>query len=125
MDVVKTEALETLKLLLGIKDNDTDKDVLLSFLIDDTVNLILGYCRIDTLPRQLESLVPVIAAEMYRRKGYGSAAMPDVIKSISEGERSVTYADNISETDLLMNYYKRLNPFINRRGKVPSDVKSV
>ena len=121
MDEVKAEALSTLKLLLGIKDSESDD--LLSFLIDDTVNLILGYCRIDTLPRQLESLVPVIAAEMYKRKGYGSAELPEVVKSISEGERSVTYADNISETDLLMNYYKRLNPFINRRGKVPSDVK--
>ncbi|MBQ2663074.1 MAG: phage head-tail connector protein [Clostridia bacterium] len=123
MDEVKAEALSTLKLLLGIKDSESDD--LLSFLIDDTVNLILGYCRIDTLPRQLESLLPVIAAEMYRRKGYGSAAMPDVIKSISEGERSVTYADNISETDLLTGYYKRLGPYVNRKGRVPSDVKSV
>lgn len=123
MEAVKAEALETLKLLLGIKDNNTDNDVLLSFLIDDTVNLILGYCRIDKLPRQLESLVPVIAAEMYRRKGYGNAETPEVVKSISEGERSVTYADNISEEDLLMGYYKRLNPFVNRKGRVPSDVK--
>ena len=123
MDEVKAEALSTLKLLLGIKDSESDD--LLSFLIDDTVNLILGYCRIDTLPRQLESLLPVIAAEMYRRKGYGSAATPDVIKSISEGERSVTYADNISETDLLIGYYKRLGPYVNRKGRVPSDVKSV
>ena len=49
-------------MLLGIKDDEQDS--LLSFLIEDTVNMIMAYCHIDVLPRQLESLVPKIAADM-------------------------------------------------------------
>lgn len=51
------EQLGTLKMLLGIKDDEQDS--LLSFLIEDTVNMIMAYCHIDVLPRQLESLVPI------------------------------------------------------------------
>ena len=82
------EALGTLKMLLGIKDDEQNS--LLSFLIEDTVNMILGYCRIEVLPRQLESLVPTIAADAYRAKGYGQTAAPEVVKSISEGDSSVS-----------------------------------
>lgn len=119
MEAVKSEALDRLKMLLGIKDNE--QDGLLSFLIDDCINLILGYCRIDILPRQLESLVPTIAADMYRAKGYGQKTAPEIIKSISEGENSVSYESRNPKSDFLSNYYERLNPFKNRRGYVPSD----
>lgn len=112
-------ALGALKMLLGIKDNEQDS--LLSFLIDDTVNMILGYCRIEVLPRQLESLVPTIAVDMYRAKGYGHETAPEVVKSISEGERSVSYAETNPDNDFFANYHDRLKPYINRKGRVPSD----
>ena len=115
-----SEALAKLKMLLGIEDNSSDE--LLSFLIGETVDMILGYCRIDILPRQLESLVPVIAADMYRAKGYGQESAPDVVKSITEGSRSVSYAEVSTDDSFLENYYKRLNPYVNRRGRVPSEV---
>lgn len=123
MEAIKEEALSTLKMLLGIEDDS--KNTLLSFLIDDTVDMILGYCRIEVLPRQLESLVPIIAADMYRSKGYEQENAPEVIKSVSEGDRSVSYADANPKNDFLENYYKRLNPFRNRKGRVPSEIKSV
>lgn len=115
------EALERLKMLLGIKDNEQDS--LLSFLIGDTVDMILGYCRIEILPRQLESLVPMIGADAYRAKRYGQTDAPEVVKSISEGERSVSYAETNPDGDFLSSYYDRLKPFICRKGRVPSDVK--
>ena len=46
---------------------------------------------------------------------------PEVVKSISEGERSVTYAENDND-EIFSNYYKRLDPFRKRKGRVPSDV---
>lgn len=114
-------ALGTLKMLLGIKDNEQDS--LLSFLIDDTVNMILGYCRTDILPRPLESLVPVIAADMYRRKGYGKADAPQTIKSVTEDKRSISFESGISDTeDFLEEYEARLKPFVCRKGRVPSDI---
>lgn len=114
-------ALKTLKMLLGIKDNDSDE--LLSFLIEDAVNMILGYCHIDILPKQLESFVPMIAADVYRAKGYGKAAAPQIVATVTEDKRSFSLRDtNINATDILANYESRLKPFRNRRGKVPSDV---
>lgn len=116
----RAEALSRLKMLLGIEDSNSDE--LLSFVIDDMVDMVLGYCRIAVLPRQLESLVPVIAADMWREKGYGSAAAPEIVKSISEGERSVSYADTAPDDSFFENYYDRLKPFVNRRGRLPSEV---
>lgn len=119
MENFKDEALNTVKMLLGIEDNEQDS--LLSFLIEDCVNLILGYCRIEILPRQLVSLVPTIAADAYRAKGYGQETAPEVVKSISEGENSVSYESTTPNSNFLSNYFERLNPFRNRRGYVPSD----
>ena len=51
MGDTKNEILDAVKLLLGIKDND--KDDVLMLLIEDTVNSVLAYCRIDVLPRQI------------------------------------------------------------------------
>lgn len=108
-------------MLLGIKDNEQDS--LLSFLIDDTVNMILGYCRIEILPRPLESLVPVIATEMYRRKGYGKADAPQSIKSVTEDKRSVSFESGVADADeFLKEYEARLKPFVCRKGRVPSDI---
>ena len=61
-------------MLLGIKDDEQDS--LLSFLIEDTVNMIMAYCHIDVLPRQLESLVPKIAAICTGRKATGTVKVP-------------------------------------------------
>ena len=115
--------LRKLKMLLGIKDES--KDELLSFLIDDVVNLIMGYCRICFLPRPLESLVPVVVADMYRAKGYGNESAPEIVKSVSEGQRSVSFDSKTPDSDFLTNYYDRLKPFVNHRGKVPSDVGKI
>lgn len=94
----------------------------MSFLIADVENMILGYCRIDIMPRQLESLVPVVAVDMYKAKGYGTTDVTETVKSISEGGRSVTIDTNRPSDNFLSSYYKRLNPFKNRKGRVPSEL---
>lgn len=112
--------INNLKMLLGIKDNRRDE--LLSFIISDIESMILSYCKIDTLPEQLNSLVPVMAADMYRRKGYGQETSPETVTSISQGQRSVSIkSGTLSTDDFLKEYRQRLNPF--RRGRVPSDVR--
>lgn len=120
MGTVNIEVLGTLKILLGIEDDK--QDGLLSFLISDVENSILGYCRLDIMPRQLESLIPAIAADYYRSKGYGKEEAPEIVKSISEGNRSVSYAETSPDNNFLSAYYKRLNPFRNRKGRVPSEL---
>lgn len=118
----RTEALKALKMLLGTEDES--KDDLLFFLLDDVERLVLGYCRLCCLPEALEGLIPVIAADMYRAKGYGDADFAGAVKSVSEGGRSVSFAAPTDES-ILANYYKRLKPYVNRRGRVPSDVGKV
>lgn len=115
------DALETLKMLLGIEDNEQNS--LLSFLISDCENLVCGYCHTDEVPQKLESLIPVIAADMYRRKGYGTADAPDRITSISQGQRSVSFKSSVGDAEEFLKEYKsRLEPFKCRKGRVPSDI---
>lgn len=114
MGDTKQEILDGVKLLLGIKDND--KDDVLMLLIDDTVNSVLAYCRIDVLPRQIASFVPTLVAKRYTLNQNGG------VKSVTEGERKVEYSDD--NYDYLKEYAMRLKPFVSRKVKVPSEVSN-
>lgn len=117
----KADALQKTKMLLGIEGDSRDN--LLSFLIDDCERLALDYCRIDELPEGLYDVIPQMAARKYRDNGYGTEAAPQTVKSLSQGARSVGYSDTNSGTDSFLNSFKsRLNPFRNRKGRVPSDL---
>ena len=108
MGDTKNEILDAVKLLLGIKDND--KDDVLMLLIEDTVNSVLAYCRIDVLPRQIVSFIPTLTVKRYTANQNGG------VKSVTEGERKVEYSDYLKE------YAIRLKPFVSRKVKVPSEV---
>ena len=117
------DSLRTAKMLLGIKDDG--QDYLLTFLIDDMENLINSYCHTAEVPTKLRSLVPQMAAEMYRRKGYGQTAAPQVIKSVTEDKRSVSFETSSASTDtdeFLKEYESRLKPYRCRKGFLPSDI---
>ena len=108
----ENEILDAVKLLLGIKDND--KDGVLMLLIEDTVNSVLAYCRIDVLPRQIVSFIPTLTVKRYTANQNGG------VKSVTEGERKVEYSDD--NYDYLKEYAIRLKPFVSRKVKVPSEV---
>ena len=105
MGDTKNEILDAVKLLLGIKDND--KDDVLMLLIEDTVNSVLAYCRIDVLPRQIVSFIPTLTVKRYTANQNG-------------GVKSVEYSDD--NYDYLKEYAIRLKPFVSRKVKVPSEV---
>ena len=116
----KANALETAKMLLGIEGDCRDN--LLSFLIEDNINLILNYCRITDFPQELESLLPVMTADRYRRASYGQEIADKVVKSETQGSVSKSYEDSTAnDSHFLNNYRERLKPFINRKWRVPSD----
>lgn len=116
----KADALQKAKMLLGIEGGGRDN--LLSFLIEDNINLILNYCRISEFPPELESLLPVMAADRYRRTSYGQEKADKVVKSETQGSVSKSYEDSTTnDGHFLNNYRERLKPFINRKGRVPSD----
>ena len=112
MGDTKIEFLDAAKLLLGIDDDGSD--ALLSFLIDDTIEAVLSYCRLDVLPRQLEGFIPTLVADRFTNVGTGG------VKSVTEGERRVEYRD--SKTNFLSKHITRLRPFISRAVTVPSDL---
>lgn len=117
----KTEALAKVKMLLGLTDDS--KDEVLSYLIEDNINLVLNYCRICELPEALESLIPVMTTDRYRMMNYGSESGDKVLKSVSQGSKSESYGSSADMfgSHFLNNYRLRLAPFINRKGRVPSD----
>ena len=93
----KANALETAKMLLGIEGDCRDN--LLSFLIEDNINLILNYWR----------------------ASYGQEIADKVVKSETQGSVSKSYEDSTAnDSHFLNNYRERLKPFINRKGRVPS-----
>lgn len=104
----KTEIISNTKIILGISGNSEDE--LLRFIVEDTVNLVLTYCRLDILPYQLYGLIPQIAASIYSAKKSGGIA------SVAEGDRRLEYR---SASEIMKEYYERLAPF---KAKLPSEV---
>lgn len=120
MDEIKLdEYLKRAKLLLGIAD--TAADELLKIIIEDAENHILGYCRIKFLPRPLESLVPVIAADVYRETAAGKSDAVSDVTELTQGNRHVAYSVTRADAGgVFERYEKRLAAY--RRARVPSDV---
>ena len=107
------------KLLLGITDNNGDR--ILELLIEDTA--VLAYCRIEVLPYQLCGLIAQMAVKSYRANGYGAVETPTEVKSISEGDRSISFEQKNGANGILSDYKSRLKPFVNLKGRVPSEIK--
>lgn len=106
--------------------NDSTHDQLLTMVTDDVVNGILGYCHIDTIPTQLDTYVPRMVYEMWIRNRFGSDSVANTVSSITQGSRSISYSDiSTATTDIINDYAQRLRPYINRRGRVPSDFDEV
>ena len=117
----KEDMLAKAKTLLAVTGEA--KDEIIELLIEDAINLVLGYCRIKHLPEGLESLIPFMVADRYRMSGYGSEQGDSVIKSITQGSVSNSYGSRseMFSNHFLNNYKHRVFPYINRKGRVPSD----
>lgn len=109
------------KLLLGITDNNGDR--ILELLIEDTITAVLAYCRIEVLPYQLCGLIAQMTVKSYRANGYGAVETPTEVKSISEGDRSISFEQKNGANGILSDYKSRLKPFVNLKGRVPSEIK--
>ncbi len=103
--------LEDTKILLQI-DSDS-KDEILRLYIDDVNEAIKAYCKIEFVPRQLQSLIPMLAARLYN-------IGLDNTEEIGEGDRKIRFCGPAG--DIFGGYGDRLTPFINRRGVLPSEV---
>ena len=77
--------LELMKLLIGIESTDASLDTLLNHFLDKARVIIIGYCNIDILPEQYESVVAQYAVYLYKNRD------SEGLLKKTEGEKSVIY----------------------------------
>lgn len=106
--------LEKLKALLGISEEDTSKDVILQFVIDDVQEIILDYCHITELPQDLFTTAYKMCLDLYRNENLGSEESSlGSIASISRGDTSTSFRSNTTEfkDSLLKDYKSKFNKY--------------
>jgi hypothetical protein len=106
------EALDTLKLLLGIEGSE--QDAKLQFTLDNAREIVLNYCNIDEIPEGLNNTVVRMAVDIYRNEHPGESDVPQALKSVTTGDTSTSFS--ITETNgyaqsLLRNYKSQLNRY--------------
>ncbi len=89
--------LERLKKLLGIADDS--KDEVLQFTIDNVTDMVLNYCNIPEVPEKLENIILSMCVDKYRAENLGSETVQGTVKSITEGDVSVSYGSAYSVSD--------------------------
>lgn len=106
--------LEKLKALLGISIDNTSKDTILEFTMDNVKEIILNHCHIEELPQGLINTAYRMCLDLYRNENLGSEESSlGSISSISEGDTSTSFRSNITEfkDSLLKDYKKQLNKY--------------
>jgi len=95
--------LENIKMLLSLQEEDTTKDAVIEYWINHYSKMILKYCHLDTLSADMDSIIEQMVVA--RMGGIGSSGnissdVNDGIKSMTRGDYSVTYKDNIEDTKI-------------------------
>ena len=106
--------LDKLKALLGIELDDTSKDVILEFTMDNVKEVIFNYCHIEELAEGLINTAYRMCLDLYRNENLGDESNPlGSISSISEGDTSTSFRSNATEfkDSLLKDYKKKLNKY--------------
>lgn len=108
----KTELINSLKELVG--EQSTESSFLLGFIVDKAQEMICNYCNIDAVPEGLKTTLISMCVDIYRAENYGSKEENSTVKSISEGDASVTFATGYSNNPaavFLKNYQTQLNKY--------------
>lgn len=97
--------LEKIKIILGIDENNTESDIILNLMIEDTTTAILNYCNIKQLPEQLEYVVRQIVVDSFNNEAGNNVA------SIKRGDTQITYATPIDINQFNQKQLSSLNRF--------------
>lgn len=89
------EQTELLNKLLG---GGIDPEILL-FALERARELILNYCRLKELPAGLENTLLSLCVDIYRAEQPGKAQTVGAVKSITEGDVSVSYGSAASAAE--------------------------
>lgn len=113
MEEVKREIiLQKLKMLLGKKDKEEDS--ILLYLIQQAEDFILNHCHVEEIPKGLETTLVNLAADHYRLEGWGKEQVEGIVKSIKEGDISVSYgsfSELNGDVNFLKDYISQLNQY--------------
>lgn len=99
-------ALKQLRELLG--NPESIPETVLMFALEDTAERIRNYCHIDEIPDGLAHTWVRMTLDLVRNEGFGSASLPNGVKSISMGDTSTSFG-NVSDssyTDSLLKSYE-------------------
>lgn len=108
-------ANERLELLNKLVGGEADPEIL-QFVLTKGQDMILNYCRLKELPAALETVLINMCVDIYRAEQLGKAQVSGTVKSITEGDVSVTYASatSVSENkgmEFLKDYTKQLDRY--------------
>ncbi len=84
--------LELMKLLLGIQPTDNSLDEVLNIFITKATAIIIGYCNVDILPANYNSVVAQYVVYLYKNRD------SEGLTQKTEGEKSVVYEGAIPES---------------------------
>ncbi|MGI5824452.1 MAG: hypothetical protein ACOX7J_02665 [Bacillota bacterium] len=123
----KTEVLEKVYSLLGLKkaDVDANKAIILEFTYDMLADEVLNYCHLADLPAELKYVLASMVVDLYRMGDFGKEILTKEPTSITRGDVSVSYklgTELFSNTQrnsayimanmaFMKDYYKQLNAF--------------
>ena len=104
---------EKLKLLLGIED--TDKDLIVDFVISDVEEIIKNYCNVEKIPEGLTQTAYRMAMDLYRNENVGQESNSlGPVSSITEGDTTTSFRQCVDENfkdTVLKNYKNTLNRY--------------
>lgn len=104
----RAEQVTRIKALLGISDEESQKDALVVFSLENAEEIIKNYCHIQAVPDGLATTLLRMAADIFRKEQYGEEESPAVITSISEGDTSTGFsaAETTDYTASILKNYK-------------------
>jgi len=110
----RMKRLTKLKTLLGIVDDS--KDIILEFTLEKASDMICNYCRMKAVPAGLENVLLSMCVDMHRAEQLGQEQNRGTVKSMTEGDVSVSYGAAFNTSDnpgmvFLKNYTAQLDKF--------------
>lgn len=103
-----------LKALLGITDDS--KDEVLDFTLATVKDIICNYCRTEKVPEGLENIWLDMCVALFRGESLGQETAEGVVKSIAEGDTSISFGSAFSNGEdgvmvFLRNYSHQLDRY--------------
>ena len=104
----KSTATEKVKKICNAEEN-TD---IIEYCCDSAEEIIKNYCGIKEIPDELESVYIELTCDIYRSGEYGSEAQTGRLKSLTEGDVSMSFEESDGKSGDIRKYENRLKPFM-------------